>query len=189
MYIHKFEDVDSNYYDMACILFNKFRHLSWENVPRPLSRNYYKDDYGEDLMVLYYKLNALVAPWRWKRLVIDNPDDLNIGAYSVFLSGRYIKAIAHPYNRLLNFSVMISDKPYSTKEPDYERFEKYHEEIVERIQRTNISLLQGNPSIMGQSVKNNIMIQTGDRISEEFALMDDDEKKHLKVELNEPTNV
>ena len=188
MYIHGFNDVDSNIYDMACILFNKFRHMPWEHIPRPLSRDYYKNDFGEDLMVLYYKLDAFVAPWKWKRMVIDNPKDLEVGTYSVWLSGRYTRAIAHPYNRLLNFCILVSDKPYSTVKPDYTRFENYHEEIVDRVQRTNISLLQGNPSIMGQSVKNNIMVQTGDRISEELALLDDDEKKALSSELNEPTN-
>ena len=32
------------------------------------------------------------------------------------------------------------------------------------------------------------MIQTGDRISEELELLDEDEKKELLGELNEPTN-
>lgn len=188
MYIHGFNDVNSNIYDWACILFNKFRHMPWEHVPRPLSRDYYENEFGEDWMVLYYKLDSFVAPWRWKRMVIENPDDLAVGAYSAFLTGQYIKAVAHPYNRLLNYSILISKKPYSTVKPDYEKFENYHEEIVDRVQRTNISLLQGNPSIMGPSVKNNIMIQTGDRISEELELMDDEEKKRLLGELNEPTN-
>ena len=187
MYIHGYNDVNSNIYDMACILFNKFRHMPWEQVPRPLSGDYYENEFGEDLMVLYYKLDSFVAPWRWKRMVIENPEDLAVGSYSVFLSGQYIQAIAHHYNRILNHSILISDKPYTTVKPDYDKFENYHEEIVDRVQRTNISLLQGNPSIMGPSVKNNIMIQTSDRISEELELMDVDEKKELLGELNAPT--
>lgn len=188
MYIHGANDVDSNIYDMACILFNRFRHLAWEHVPRPLSRNYYKDEFGEDWMVLYYKLDAFVAPWRWKRLVIVNPENLEVGHYSVFLSGKYSRAMAHPFNRLLNFSILTSEKPYSTAEPDYGKFEDYHEEIVDRVQRTNLALLQGNPSIMGQSVKNNIMVQSGDRVGEELDLYDEREKEKLMEELHEPSN-
>lgn len=110
-------------------------------------------------------------------MVIENPKDLDVGTYSAFLSGQYVKAVAHPYNRLMNYSVLVSDKPYSTIKPDFDKFEDYHSEIVDRVQRTNISLLQGNPSIMGPSVKNNIMVQTGDRFDEELDLMDDDERK------------
>lgn len=188
MYIHKCDEVNSNIYDLACIFFNKFKHMPWEHVPRPISRDYYKDINSGDWMVIYYKLDWFAAPWRWKRRVVDDPNNLVVGMYSVWLNGRYDETIAHPFNRMLNFNVLISDKPYKTEEPDIGKFEKKNEDIVDRVQRTNISLLQGNPSIMGQSVKNNIMVQTGDRISEELDLYNEEERKELLEKLNEPTN-
>lgn len=185
MYLHGIDGVDSNYYDLACILYNRFRHMPWEHFPRPISGDFYRDDKGKDEVVLYYKLDAFVAPWRWKRIVIDDPSALTIGIYSMWLEGQYETVHQHPFNPMLSYIRLSNETPYETLEPDYEMFENYHEEILDRIQRTNVINLQGNPTIMGPSVRNNIMVQTGDRLKEEWDLLTDDEKKEMKGDVHE----
>ena len=185
MYLHGIDGVDSNFYDLACVIFNRFRHIPWEHVPRPISGDFYQDAHGREMLVIYYKLDAFVAPWRWKRIVIDDPGTLRIGVYTIWLEGQFETVVQHPYNPMLSYIRLSNDTPYDTLEPDYEMFEKYHEEILDRVQRTNITNLQGNPTIMGPSVRNNIMIQTNDGLKEEWDLLSDGRKAEIIRDIHE----
>lgn len=185
MYLHGIDGVDSNYYDLACILYNRFRHMPWEHIPRPISGDFYRDDEGKEKVVLYYKLEAFVAPWRWKRIVIDDPNALTMGMYTIWLEGQFETVHQHPFNPNLSYIRLSNETPYETLKPDYEMFEEYHGKILDRIQSTNVTNLQGNPTIMGPSIRNNIMVQTGDRLKEEWDLLSDDEKKEDMREIHE----
>lgn len=184
MYIHGSAGVDSNIYDLACILFNWFRHMTPESIPRPISGNFYQVD-GKDELVIYYKMEAFVAPWRWKRMVIDGDTTLIVGTYSAWVDARYEKVYQHPFNPVLSFIKFSNKTPYETERPDQKRFEEYHERILDRIQRTNVTNLQGNPTIMGPSIRNNIMVQTSDRLKEEWDLLTDQERSNIKREFHE----
>lgn len=179
MYIHGIDEARGNIYDLACILFNGFRHMDWKDVPRPLSGDYYGD-----AIVLYYKTNSLVMPWNWKRRVLANPDCITLGVYSIWLTGHYERVVHHPFNSLLDFRILFDEKPYVTADPDHERFERYYREMLNRISITNNTLLQGNPSIMGQSVKNNLTILTKERVTEELEMLNDEEKMALYLEIH-----
>jgi len=180
MYVHGVDKAKGNIYDMACILFNGFKNLDWKDVPKPLSKDYY-----ENHVVIYYKTKAIVWPWRWKRLIIDAPSGLVVGTYSVWLNGEYDRTIPHPYNALLDYRIISNDLPYKTELPDHKQFEKYKRDMLNRIAVTNNTLLQGNPSIMGQSVKNNLTILTKARVNEEFEMLSDAEQLAVLLELHE----
>jgi len=185
MYIHGIDEAKGNIYDMACILFGGFRNMPWEDIPKPISRDYYKYEDGADKIVIYYKMSAIVMPWKWKRLVIDSPDILTLGVYSVWLRGTYDLAIPHNYNKTMDYRVIGIDIPYITTNPDHKQFEKYSREMLNRISITNNTLLQGNPTIVGQTVKNNLTILTKERISEELDSLSDEERVKLYLELHE----
>jgi len=185
MYIHGIDEVKGNIYDLACVLFNGFRNMDWEDIPKPISMDYYKNPDGTDKIVIYYKMSAIVFPWKWKRLVIDDPDVLTMGVYSVWIYGKYDRSIPHPYNFTMDYRVLSNSIPYVTINPDHKQFEKYSREMLNRISITNNTLLQGNPSIVGQTVKNNLTILTKERISEELESLTDEEKVKLYLKIHE----
>jgi len=185
-YIHGIHAGDNWLYDMSCLLFNGGRHMPWGHVPRPISGDYYRDEDGRDLTVIYYR-TELCAPWRWKRLVVD-PSIVTVGVFTVWIKGRFDKVRRHEYNPVLNYRLVMDDTEYTTGAPDLGRFANHHEQMLDRIQRTNLDLLRSNPSIMGGSVKQNIMVHSSDRTMESFELLDGDEKARIIEEMGNATD-
>jgi len=57
--------------------------------------------------------------------------------------------------------------------------------MLNRISITNNTLLQGNPSIVGSSVKNNLTILTQERVFESLEMMTDEDRNKFFRGLHE----
>ncbi len=159
-------------YDLACIVYNRFRHITWDDFPTLISKDLY---HGK--IIIYYRQSILQSPIAWTRLMVATPSQIRFGIYSVFVTGRYQILCPHPSNMVLGFMLITDTSPYLTTIPDINTLKMTHRDTLKRIKQNNLEMLEGNPNIAGDMVKSSLFAVPGGVKKDFLDLLTDEERE------------
>jgi hypothetical protein len=161
---------EGHLYDIACILYNGFRHINWFEFPHPLTGSERPPN-----IIIYYRDWIFTHPLRWHKISTTR-NHVILGYGSMWVEGKFAYRVRHPSRPVLDYEVLTDDKEYTVQDLNFSAFQRTHRDYQEQILKDNYRMTQGEPGVAKILVRSSLMTISEDTRMDYFDQMTEAEQ-------------